>query len=68
MIAVGEETGRLDVMLIKVSDFYDAEVEATLKGMASLIEPLMIVFLGIMVGFIAISVITPIYDLISNVK
>lgn len=68
MIAVGEETGRLDQMLIKVSDFYDAEVDATLKGLASLIEPIMIVGLGIMVGFIAISVITPIYTVVENVK
>lgn len=68
MIAVGEETGRLDQMLIKVSDFYDAEVDSTLKGLASLIEPIMIVVLGVVVGFIAISVITPIYTIVQNVK
>jgi type IV pilus assembly protein PilC len=68
MIAVGEETGRLDQMLVKIADFYDAEVDATLKGMASLIEPFMIVGLGVMVGFIAISVISPIYGLMGNVK
>jgi type IV pilus assembly protein PilC len=68
MISVGEETGRLDQMLVKVADFYDAEVDATLKGLASLIEPLMIVGLGVMVGFIAISVITPIYSLVGSVK
>jgi len=68
MISVGEETGRLDQMLVKVADFYDSEVDATLKGLASLIEPIMIVVLGVMVGFIAISVITPIYTLIGGVK
>lgn len=68
MIAVGEETGRLDQMLIKVSEFYDAEVDATLKGLASMIEPLMIVSLGLMVGFIAVSVISPIYTLVGSVK
>ncbi|MEI6520139.1 MAG: type II secretion system F family protein [bacterium] len=68
MIAIGEETGRLDQMLIKVSDFYDAEVESTLKGIASLIEPMMIAFLGVLVGFIAVSVISPIYTLIDSVK
>ena len=68
MISVGEETGRLDQMLVKVADFYDSEVDATLKGLASLIEPIMIVVLGVMVGFIAISVITPIYTLIGSVK
>jgi type IV pilus assembly protein PilC len=68
MILVGEETGRLDQMLVRVADFYDAEVDAVLKGMASLIEPLMIAGLGIMVGFIAVSVITPIYTIIGSVK
>lgn len=68
MIAVGEETGRLDQMLIKISDFYEAEVDAMLKGLASLIEPIMIVVLGVLVGFIAVSVITPIYTLVNSVK
>lgn len=68
MIAVGEETGRLDQMLVKVSDFYEAEVDANLKGLASLIEPIMIVGLGVMVGFIAISVISPIYSLMDSIK
>lgn len=66
MIAVGEETGRLDQMLVKVADFYDSEVDAILKGLASLIEPIMIVGLGVMVGFIAVSVITPIYTLVGS--
>lgn len=66
MIAVGEETGRLDQMLVKVSNFYDEEVDATLKGLTSLIEPLMIVGLGIIVGFIAVSVISPIYSLVGS--
>jgi len=68
MISVGEETGRLDVMLAKVSDFYESEVESTLKGLTSLIEPLMIVGLGAIVGFIAVSVISPIYQLVGNIK
>lgn len=68
MISVGEETGRLDQMLVKVADFYDAEVDSTLKGLASLIEPIMIVGLGIMVGFIAVSVISPIYSLVGSLQ
>jgi type IV pilus assembly protein PilC len=68
MIAVGEETGRLDQMLSKVSDFYDTEVDATLKGLTSLIEPLMIVGLGGIVGLIAVSVISPIYQLVGSIK
>ena len=67
MIAVGEETGRLDQMLVKVADFYDSEVDSMIKGLASLIEPIMIVGLGVMVGFIAVSVITPIYTLVESV-
>ena len=66
MIAVGEETGRLDQMLSKVANFYDEEVDATLKGLTSLIEPLMIVGLGLIVGFIAVSVISPIYSLVGS--
>jgi len=66
MIAIGEETGRLDQMLEKVSNFYDDEVDNTLKGLTSLIEPLMIVGLGLIVGFIAVSVISPIYSLVGS--
>jgi len=66
MIAVGEETGRLDQMLVKVSNFYDEEVDTTLKSLTSLIEPLMIVGLGLIVGFIAVSVISPIYSLVGS--
>jgi type IV pilus assembly protein PilC len=66
MIAIGEETGRLDQMLVKVSNFYDDEVDNTLKSLTSLIEPLMIVGLGLIVGFIAISVISPIYSLVGS--
>ncbi len=66
MIAVGEETGRLDQMLDKVASFYDDEVDATLKSLTSLIEPMMIVGLGLIVGFIAVSVISPIYSLVGS--
>ncbi|MFQ6098751.1 MAG: type II secretion system F family protein [Armatimonadota bacterium] len=66
MISVGEETGRLDEMLIKVSDFYDSEVDQVIKGLTSIIEPLLIVGLGLLVGFVAVSVITPIYNLVGQ--
>ncbi len=68
MIDIGEETGRLNEMLVKVSDFYDAEVSQTVKGLTSMIEPLLIVFMGLIVGFIAISVMTPIFKLVNSVK
>jgi type IV pilus assembly protein PilC len=67
MIAVGEETGRLDQMLLKVSDFYDKEVDASLKSLTSLIEPVMIVGLGCIVALIAVSVISPIYELVGSI-
>jgi type IV pilus assembly protein PilC len=63
MIDIGEETGRLADMLTKVSDFYDTEVDAAIKGLTSLIEPVMIVVLGILIGFVAISLMTPIFKL-----
>jgi len=66
MIAVGEETGRVDDMLLKVADFYESEVEAAIKALTSVIEPVLIVVLGVLVGFVAISVISPIYDLVGQ--
>jgi type IV pilus assembly protein PilC len=68
MIDVGEETGRLSDMLIKVSEFYEKEVDAAVKGLTSLIEPMLIVFMGVVVGFIAVSVMGPIFKLVSSVQ
>jgi type IV pilus assembly protein PilC len=68
MIDVGEESGRLSEMLVKVGDFYDVEVEQTVKGLTSMIEPMLIIFMGCIVGFIAISVMTPIFKLVNSVK
>ncbi len=67
MTAVGEETGTLDTMLQKVADFYDAEVESTLAQLTSILEPLLIVFLGFVVGFIVLSFYMPLYQLITGV-
>lgn len=67
MLAIGEETGQTDVILIKVADFYDEEVDALIDGLSSLIEPVMIVVLGGMVGLIAASVMGPISSLSQNV-
>jgi len=68
MTAVGEETGSLDSMLQKVADFYDAEVETTLAQLTSILEPLLIMFLGFVVGFIVLSFYMPLYQLITGVK
>ncbi len=67
MLAVGEETGTIDTILIKVADFYEEEVETMIDGLSALIEPLMIVVLGTIVGVIAASVMGPISSLSKNI-
>ena len=68
MIDIGEETGRLSDMLAKVSDFYDQEVNNAVKALTSLIEPVLIVMMGSIVGFIAISIMAPIFKLVSSIN
>jgi type IV pilus assembly protein PilC len=68
MVAVGEETGQLEDMLTKVSDFYEAEVDAKVKALTSLIEPIMIVFVGGIVGFIVVSMYLPIFSLYDKIR
>jgi type IV pilus assembly protein PilC len=68
MVGVGEETGRLEHMLSKIADFYEAEVDAKVKALTSLIEPLMIMFVGGVVGFIVISMYLPIFELYENIR
>ena len=63
MIAIGEKTGKLDLMLEKISEFYQQEVNATIAGLTSLIEPLLIAFLGVVIGGIVISVFLPIFKM-----
>ena len=67
MMAVGEETGKIDQVLVKVADFYEEEVDAVIDGMASIIEPIMIIVLGSFVGLIAASVMGPIASLSKNI-
>lgn len=68
MIAIGEETGALDEMLNKIADFYDTEVEAAVDSLTSLMEPLMIVGVGGMVGSIVVGMYLPIFSIIQNIK
>jgi type IV pilus assembly protein PilC len=63
MLTAGEQTGKIDVMLERVSDFLDEEIETTLSGLTSLIEPILIVFLGVIVGGIVICMFLPIFKL-----
>ena len=66
MISVGEETGKVDEVLAKVSSYFESESEQAIKGLTTAIEPLIIVLLGIGVGFLVIAVIMPIYSLTSQ--
>lgn len=68
MISVGEESGSLDYMLQKIADFYEGEVESTLASLTAALEPLLIVFLGVVVGFIVIAMFMPMIDAISNLS
>lgn len=68
MISIGEETGALDQMLHKVADFYESEVEAALESLTAALEPVMIVFLGFVVGFIVISMFLPLVKIISELS
>ncbi|MBK5117834.1 MAG: type II secretion system F family protein [Thermoleophilia bacterium] len=68
MVGVGEETGQLEAMLSKVADFYEAEVDAKVKALTSLIEPVMIIFVGAVVGFIVISMYLPIFSLYDKIR
>ncbi len=63
MLAIGEETGNVDEILVKIADFYEEEVDAVIDGISSIIEPVMIVIIGAMVGVIAYSVLGPITSL-----
>jgi type IV pilus assembly protein PilC len=68
MLSVGEETGQPDKVLVKVADFYEEEVDVAIDGISSIIEPVMILFMGSMVGLIAASVMGPIAGLAQSVK
>jgi type IV pilus assembly protein PilC len=68
MLLVGEETGQTDKILIKVADFFEEEVDASISGISSIIEPIMIVVMGSMVGLIAASVMLPIAGLSQSIK
>jgi type IV pilus assembly protein PilC len=66
MISVGEATGALDAMLAKIADFYEEEVDTAVAGLLTLLEPIMIAFLGVVVGGIVIAMYMPIFDMISK--
>ncbi len=63
MISVGEETGNLDAMLAKISEFYEREVDAAVSGLTSMIEPVIVVFMGVIIGAIAVAMYMPMFEL-----
>ena len=67
MIAVGEQTGAMDTMLSKIADFYEDEVDSAVEGMMSLIEPVIIAFLGVVIGTIVVAMYLPMFSLISQI-
>ncbi len=68
MIAVGESTGKLDEMLFQISDFYDKESALAIRTMSTLIEPILLLVMGVITGFIALSVLLPIFNLVKVLK
>ena len=68
MIAVGEETGAVDELMEEIAELYTHEVQYELKTLSQQIEPILIVFLGVVVGFIVISIMAPMFKLISSIN
>ena len=68
LISVGEDAGNLEEMLYKLSDYYDVEIDATIRALASLIEPILIVIIGIIIGVIVVSLYLPIFNLVNIIN
>jgi type IV pilus assembly protein PilC len=66
MVEVGEETGKVDEVLFKISHFFESEVDQAVKNLSTALEPLIMILLGVMVAFLILSVILPIYSLTSQ--
>ncbi|HSH37057.1 type II secretion system F family protein, partial [Schnuerera sp.] len=68
MIKIGEESGALDDILYKTADFFDEEVEASLQKMTTLLEPILIVFMAVIIGFIVIAMAMPMFDMVNTIE
>lgn len=68
MISVGEKTGKLDETLLYLGDFYDEEVDDISRNLSTILEPVLLIFIGLVVGFVALSIISPIYQLTGSIR
>ena len=68
MVKIGEQTGKLDESLMRASEYFDREVDERVKVLTTLMEPIIMILLAMGVGFLIIAIITPIYNLISNIS
>jgi type IV pilus assembly protein PilC len=68
MLQVGEETGKTEMVLLKLAEFYEGEVDQISKNMSSIIEPILMVFIGSAVGFFAVSMLQPMYSIMGSIK
>jgi type IV pilus assembly protein PilC len=68
MVGVGEETGALDEMLDRIAEFYEEQVEAAVKSLMSILEPILIIVIGAMVGFIVISMYLPLFEVYNRIE
>jgi type IV pilus assembly protein PilC len=68
MIGIGEESGTMEKMLEKCAEYYDDEVENAIQKLVSMIEPLLIIVMGVVVGFIIVSIMLPIFDIYGSIK
>ena len=68
MVKIGEETGELEQMLSKVADFYEDEVDTSIQSLTSIIEPILMIFVGAMVGVIVISMYLPMFKMLTLIK
>ena len=68
MIGIGEKTGKLDETLLYLGDFFEEEVDETTKNLSTIIEPVMLLVIGLVVGFVALAIISPIYQLTGSIK
>ena len=68
MIKIGEDSGAIEEILDKTADFYDEEVDTAVTRMTTMLEPLMIVFMAIIIGFIVIAMVMPMFDMVKTVQ